>query len=236
MKKEEFQQWLAGCVESQVKITIAACAGMVALGLLLFLIKGGLLYLIFSMAYGSDSVGGFIVLLIFGGLGVFTCWLAPRQLSDTEHEIESGVSLLSFRLAPPLAHAWTFAMGSIDSDQSMPQKILNMAFVVPRLFWTAWYVFGRIEKVKRVDVPNCSKVLRLVLKRSERVQASEIAEHFQDMPTPQVMYDLSLIDGVVFLTKESVGISLANRFKDKLEAAQQKSGAAPAEKNSPFDG
>lgn len=207
---------------------------MAALGLLLLLIKGGLIYYIFSLAYGSSFFGGLMVLLFFGGLGALVWRIAPTQLADAEHEIECGVSAFRIRIPPTLAVGWTFALGSMDSDQTLPQRIINIAMMVPKLFWTSWWVFRRIKKVKQIDVENCGRVLRLVLKRSERVEVAEVAEELKKIPAAETMNQLALIDGVVFLTKESVGITLANRLKDDIEAAQRKSDSAPPADDSPF--
>ena len=235
MKKEEFYEWLRKRNEFQVKLTIGACAGMVALGLLALLIQGGLLYLLLSLAYGSKVLAAAVVLLLLTGMGAYTWKTAPQKLADTEHDVQTGFSSLSVRLAPTLSSAWTFAMGSMESDQSIPERIVSMFMLIPRFAWTAWYVFQRIEQVKAIDAESCGKVIRMVLKRSERVDASAIAEKFKTMDLPVTFRQLSLIDGVVFLTKDSVGISLANRFKDDLEQGASSAKPVSASSASPFD-
>ena len=92
-----------------------------------------------------------------------------------------------------------------------------MFMVVPRMFWAAWYLSQRIQDVKEIEVEECGKVLRMVLKKSERVEVIEVAEEYPKMDIPKTIRQVSLIDGVVFLTKESVGLSLARRFHDDLE-------------------
>ncbi|MEQ9407349.1 MAG: hypothetical protein RIK87_06460 [Fuerstiella sp.] len=217
MKKEFFHDWLRRRVEGRWKITVSAAAAMAALGLLAFVVQAGILYLLLSVAYGSRSMAAIVVLLLFGGMGIVTCLTAPRQLRDSEHEIQVGFRTVTVRLAPTLASAWTYAMGSLESDQSIPMRIVSIMMLVPRLLWTSWHVFGRINRVRDIDVESTGKVLRMVLRKSERVEAEEIAEKYPDIDLPKTLRQLSFIDGVVFLTKDSVGISLANRFKDDLE-------------------
>ena len=238
MKKEVFNEWLRKRVEFQVKVTIGACAGMVALGLLALLIQGGLLYFLLSAAYGSRILAAAVVLLILCGMGAYVWVTGPTKLADADHEVQTGFKTITVRLAPTLSNAWTYAMGSMDSDQSIPERIVSLFMLIPRFFWTAWYVFGRITQVKEIDSESCGKVIRMVLKRSERVEAAEVAEKFKSMDMPTTLRQLSLIDGVVFLTKESVGISLANRFKDDLEQSLSPNTNTPAESSSyvsPFD-
>ncbi len=217
MKKSDFNAWLTKRVEFQSKVTMSACVGMAAVGLIAFIVQGGLLWVLFWAAYGSKWMAALIVLLIFGGMGVFTWLTAPKELHDQEHEVAADRGDLTVHLAPTLSTAWTYAMGSLDSDQSIPERIFGMMMIVPRMAWTSKYVFGRIQQVKEIDIESCGKVLRLLLKKSERVEASDVADRFDDMDVPTTLRQLSLMDGVVFLTKDSVGMTLANRFKDDLE-------------------
>jgi len=236
MKKSEFNAWLTKRVEFQSKVTVGACAGMAGGGLLAFIVQGGLLWLIFSTAYGSYLLGGLFILLIFGGMGVFTWLTAPKELHDEEYDVTTPNGDVVIRLAPTLSTAWTYAMGSLDSDQSIPERIFGLMMIVPRMAWTAIYVFGRVQEVKEIDVESCGKVLRRLLKKAERVDASDVADRFPDLDLPKTLRQLSLMDGVVFLTKGEVGMTLANRFKDDLENGLPSVKAAAAPQGSPFNG
>ena len=235
MKKEDFNDWLGRKVEFQTKITIGAVVATACLGLLGFVVQGGLLFLLLKWGYGWP-VAFLAVTAIFGGMGFFVYVTAPRQLCDADH-----VALINGRetridIAPTMASAWTFAFGSMESDQSIFERIFAMLMIVPRMFWTSWYLYRRVDQVKQVDVTECGKVLRMVLKKAERVDVTEIADKFSKMDITQTLRQMSLIDGVVFLTKESVGISLANRFKDDLEKGLTNTDTVPDEDSSLFDG
>ena len=236
MKKSEFNAWLVKRVEFQTKVTVGACAGMAGVGLLAFIVQGGLLWVLFWAAYGSGWLAALVVLLIFGGMSVFTRLTAPKTLCDQEHEVEAENGDVTIHLAPTLSSAWTYAMGSLESDQSIPERIFGLMMIVPRMAWTSKYVFGRIQEVKEIDVASCGQVLRRLLKKAERVDATDLAERFPDMNLPKTLRELSLMDGVVFLTKGEVGLTLANRFKDDLEKGLPSVKAAVAPQGSPFDG
>lgn len=235
MNKEQFNAWLQRKVERQVRLTVSASAAMALLGVLVMIVQGGLLYAAFSFAYNSSFLGAMIVLAFYGITSAFIWRTAPTRLADASHDFDTISGTRSVQTAPTLSSAWTFAMGSRDSDQSIPQRIISFMLLVPRLFWTAFYVFERIDQVRQIDVATCGKIIRLALKRAERVEATEIADAFPDIPLQPTMRQLSLIDGVVFLTNESVGLSIANRFKDDLEAASAKVDSTSANKSSPFD-
>jgi hypothetical protein len=216
MKKEQFNTWLSSKVEFQAKITIGACVAMACMGLLAFLLQGGLLYLALSAGYGS-LLATVIVLAIFGGMGLYTFRTAPRTLCDGRHKLQIDDNKVTILVAPTMSSVWTFAIGSLESDQSIPERIFGIMMIVPRMFWTASYVFNRIDEVRQIDVEDCGKVLRLLLKKSERVEAADIASKFSRMDLPKTLRQVSLVDGVVFLTKNGVGLSLAKRFTDMLE-------------------
>ena len=75
---------------------------------------------------------------------------------------------------------------------------------------------------------ECAKVLRLALKKAERVELDEFGNRFEGMDLPKILRQVSLIDGVVFLTKRGFGLSLANRFTEDLEQSIQQKSAAPS--------
>ena len=234
MKKEDFNSWLASRVQTQVKITISACVAMSVLGLLAFLFQGGLLYALLTWGYGR-FIAVMALLGIFGGMGVFTWLTAPKTLCDEVHEVSLTDSDVKIRIAPSMASAWTFAIGTLESDQSVPERIFGMMMLVPRMFWTAWYLSSRIKDVREIDVTESGKVLRLALKKAEKVEAAEIADKFSKMNLPEILRQVSLIEGVVFLTKGKLGISLATRFRDDLEQGLPGIGSSSATPASPFD-
>ena len=65
-------------------------------------------------------------------------------------------------------------------------------------------------------------ILRLLHKEAERVDLKKITEEIELTDLAQTLRQVSLIDGVVFLTRNSVGLSLANRLVDDIEAWRKK--------------
>ena len=126
-------------------------------------------------------------------------------------------------------------MGSLESDQSILERIFGMMMLVPRMFWTALYVFARTKEVKDIDVKECGAMLRYALKKAERVDVTEIAKKRPATDLPRTIRQVSLLDGVVFLTKGKLGFTLANRFKDDLEKGTGKVTSTSTEDSSPFD-
>ena len=232
MNKDDFNSWLARKVEFQSKLTIGAVGGMVAIGLIAFIVQGGLLYMLLQWGYGT--IPALVVVFgIFGGMGFFTWITAPKTLCDGVHEVDIDGKEVPIKMAPTMSNAWTYAMGSRESDITILERIFGMFMMVPRMFWTAWYLFQRIKDVKEIDVRECGAILRFLLKKAERVNVIEIAEKRPATDLTKTLRQVSLIDGVVFLTRSEIGLTLANRFKDEVEKAMD-DGTKPSG-NSPFD-
>lgn len=234
MNKDQFNAWLGEKVEFQSRLTISAMLGMVAIGAVALLFQGGLLFIFLKWGYGLFPA--FVAVLgIFGGMGFYTWATAPATLCDEQHDVELEDRSIVIPTAPTMSTAWTFAMGSLESDQSILERIFGMMMLVPRMFWTALYVFDRTKEVKDIDVRECGAMLRYALKKAERVNVDEIAKKRPATDLPRTIRQVSLLDGVVFLTKGKLGFTLANRFKDDLEKGMGKVKSTSADEPSLFD-
>lgn len=222
MNKEEFTEWLSARLRTQEKLTIAASAAMAGLGLLAFLFQGGILYLLISCGYSPFTAALFVV-GGFGAIGVFVWTTAPSLLHDEEVSVATKDGSDIVRVSPNMAAVWTFALGSLESSQSIPEKLFGMLMLVPRLFWTSIYVFRRYEQVREIDAESCASVLRLLLKKAERVDADEIMEKRPKLDFSRTLHQMSLIDGIVFLTKDGLGLTVATRLTDEIAATSPQS-------------
>ena len=216
INKADFDRWLGEKIEFQKKIVGGAIASMFAIAVIAFLIEGGLLYFALSWGYGFN-IAVTTIALVFAAQGIYVYRTAPRTLRDQNHETVIDKEDVPIRIAPTLSNAWTYAFGSLDTDQSMFEHLFGLMTIVPRMVWTARYLLQRVDDIRDVNVASCGKVLRLLVQRSERVEAAEIADKFPSIDITETLRQLSLIDGVVFLTKGPVGLSLATRFLEKLE-------------------
>ena len=234
MNKEQFNTWLGERVQFQVKLTISAMVSMIVIGALAFLIQGGLLFIFLKWGYGLFPAI-VAVLGIFGGMGAYTWATAPSKLCDEQHDVDLENKTIVVSTAPTMSAAWTFAMGSLESDQSIPERIFGFMMLVPRMFWTAFYISKRLKEVKEIDSRECGAILRFALKKAERVDIAEIATKRPETDLPLTIRQLSLMDGIVFLTKGKLGLTIANRFKDDLEKAMGKPATKSPADSSPFD-
>jgi hypothetical protein len=99
-----------------------------------------------------------------------------------------------------------------------------MLMIVPRMFWTSWYTFQRWQRLQQLDLPSCAIILRILLRKAERVEVETFADKRPDLDLPRILYEVSMLDGVVFLTKRGLGLSLAPRLTEDLAKWRQRRG------------
>lgn len=228
MTKEDFNAWLEQKCQTQKKLILGAMAAMAAIGLIAFLIQFGLFYVILWALYDGHLIPFFITAGGLAAMSFFTVVAAPKTLRDQVYEVEVGDHETDVAIAPTMSSAWTFAMGSRDSDISIPERIFGAAMIVPRMFWTAWYLNQRRLDVEKVDARECGAILRFALKKAEKVDVAEILHKRPKTDLSRTLRECSLIDGVVFLVRDGLGMTLANRFKEAVETEVPKVAAARA--------
>jgi len=218
MKKDEYRRWFSEKLRGQNRLLIGAITAMVALGLVATLLETGIFAAILYIGFVGSWIRAFVVSFgIFGGILFFTFLRLSKQLGDTEHEFEQDDSVTAIRAAPTMTAVWTYALGSLESDQSWVERLLGKLALPQRLFCAAYFSFQRMQQLKTVDINNCSAIIRLLHRESERVEVSKLVEELQLSNLAATLRDVSLIDGVMFLTRRSLGLSLTNRLVENMD-------------------
>ena len=163
---------------------------------------------------------------ILGGILFFTFLRLSKQLGDTEHEVELNDSITAIRTAPTMTAVWTYALGSLEIDQTWIERLFGKLALPQRLFCAAYFLWQRMGQLKTVEINDCSAVIRLLHREAERVEVSKLVEELQLANLPATLRDVSLIDGVMFLTRRSVGLALTNRLVENMDEWTKKHKAA----------
>lgn len=232
MKKRGFKSWVFNRIETQRKLTKAAALGMAGVGLGLFILEGGFLYLVFHAAY-SATTGFLVVVGLFGIMGVASWRQAKKDLRDRRHKTVSNNKKLVLNVAPATSQVWSWAFGSMDPDRSVIEKIIGMAMLVPRLFCAAWYTWQRVDEVGNIDSDTTLEVMKTLFRSDHSVSPQTIAKALGDVDVNKAIRDTSLLDGVVFLTKDEVTISIAPRLHEDLDAWRS-AGQDTSQSDDPF--
>jgi hypothetical protein len=226
MKKRGFRSWVLKRIENQRKLTLAATVGMVAVGLTLFLVEGGLLFLLFWAAY-SRMTGFVITVGLFGCLSVYSWFRSQQELRDKTFRASCHKTMIDLHVVPPTSQVWSWAFGSMDPDRSTIDKLVAVTMQAPRLLCAAWYTWHRLEDVQNIDKEATVDVMKVLFRSDHSVRVQEIADKLEGEDLVKTIRDVSLLDGVVFLTKDEVTLSVAPRLNEDLDAWRAESAETP---------
>ena len=228
MKKDEYRRWFSDQLLQQDRLLIGAITAMVGLGLVATLMEATDFAVILHIGFipGPWILAFFVAFGILGGILFFTFLRLSKQLGDTEHEVELNDSITAIRTAPTMTAVWTYALGSLEIDQTWIERLFGKLALPQRLFCAAYFLWQRMGQLKTVEINDCSAVIRLLHRQAERVEVSKLVEELQLANLPATLRDVSLIDGVMFLTRRSVGLALTNRLVENMDEWTKKHKAA----------
>ena len=223
LKKEQMRRWLTERLQTQKQLVMAAMVGMAVIGTVATLIEFVLFYLIIRIGFIQSGVLAMLATLgILATIQYFTLLWMPKQLADIDHESVSEDEVTIVKSAATMSSAWTYAFGSLESDRTWIEILLGLLSLPQRMFAAAWFSWQRKGETDAVEIAPCALILRLLHKEAERVDLKKITEEVELTDLAQTLRQVSLIDGVVFLKRNSVGLSLANRLVDDIEAWRKK--------------
>jgi len=217
MKKRGFRSWVLNRIETQRKLTLAATVGMVAVGLLLFLLEAGLLFLLFWAAY-SRFTGFVIIVGLFGCLAVYSWFRSQKELHDRTYQAVCHTAVVDLKVVPATSQVWSWAFGSMDPDRSTIDKMVAVTMQAPRLLCAAWYTWQRLEDVQNIDEETTVDVMKVLFRSDHGVRVQEIADKIEGEDLVKAIREVSLLDGIVFLTKDEITLSIAPRLNEDLDA------------------
>lgn len=217
------RRWLTERLQTQKQLVMAAMVGMAVIGTVATLIEFVLFYLIIRIGFIQSGVLAMLATLgILATIQYFTLLWMPKQLADIDHESVSEDEVTIVKSAATMSSAWTYAFGSLESDRTWIEILLGLLSLPQRMFAAAWFSWQRKGEIDAVEIAPCALILRLLHKEAERVDLKKITEEVELTDLAQTLRQVSLIDGVVFLKRNSVGLSLANRLVDDIEAWRKK--------------
>ena len=223
MKKDDMRRWMTDYLTTQSRLTMGSIGAMAAIGAIATLLEfGGVLLIVRIGFIGSWILAALVTIGILAAVQ-FATWLRlPQQLPDAEHEVELEASSALIRIPPGMPVVWTYGFGSMDTDQSKIELLLGVLSMPQRMCCAAWFAWQRLQELKTVNAESCAGVIRMLHKKAERIDVKVLAEELDLSNVARTIREVSLIDGVVLLTRGTLGMSLANRLMDDLAAWQKK--------------
>lgn len=220
MKKEQARRWLAQKLQSQRQVTLASAAGLAILGSLAWSLELAAATTVLRIGFISSTIPAFLTAAgILGAVQYFTVARLKSNLGDIRAlQKISEESSSEYSTAQPLSAVWMYAFGSMDSDQLWYEKMLSVLSMPQRLWSAAWFAWKRTEELRQLNTESCAAIIRHLFRESERVEIDELATKLS-LPSPaRAIREVSLIDGVMLLTRKTSGLNLAPRLVDELNA------------------
>jgi hypothetical protein len=220
MKKEQARRWLAQKLKSQQQVTQASVAGLAILGVIAWSLELAAVTLVLMIGFRLGLLLGFLTAAgILGAVQYFTVLRLMSDLGDIRAlQKVSEVSESEYVTAQPLSAVWMYAFGSMDSDQFWYEKLLGLLCMPQRLWSAAWFAWQRVDELGKLNNESCAAIIRHLFREAERVEIEELATKLS-LPNPiRAIREVSLIDGVMLLTRKTTGLNLAPRLVDELNA------------------
>ncbi|MGZ0171872.1 MAG: hypothetical protein ACKVHE_20200 [Planctomycetales bacterium] len=151
-------------------------------------------------------------------LAVILAWpfLRGSEFEETYRfsgESEAGTVSLDFSRAT--GNGWVLLF-----DPSVAHgfvKVIALLYLTaPRMLSLALMLHHKVDRLKQMDVPACSRVIGMLMRAQGRVPIEKIADEFPEADLSQIVPPLADVDGVVFLEKEGMGLTLAPRFMEEF--------------------
>ena len=220
MKKEQFRRWFTGKLESQARMQLSAAIGMGVVGGLALLLAAAVTAIFLSyVALGSFFWSFLVAVILWGGITGLVHVSGGGEPQGNEIEFEWTGDLRDVRLEPGLGAVWSHALGSIDTDRSLLLKMVDRFLAPSRLLLGARYCYSRYQRMISADVESSMAVLRYVHRKNARITVDELLEKGGHHDLPRAFAELSLIDGVVWFTREEPAVAIALRLAEELDRA-----------------
>lgn len=144
-----------------------------------------------------------------------------------------------------VSFVWQFTVGrhfeetyAITRDKSEQQKIsltrevrrwdpeiaamliraLTLTFLMgPRMLGASVQLWYRARRLKQMNIRVCGQIVAFLMKAQGRVEIDDIAQRFPDNDVVRLLQPLADFDGIVFLQKDSLALTLAPRLVEDFE-------------------
>jgi hypothetical protein len=126
---------------------------------------------------------------------------------------ESEAGTVSLNFARASGNGWVLLFDP-GVAHGFVKVIALLYLTAPRMLGLALMLHRKVNRLKQMDVPACSRVIGLLMRAQGRVPIEKIAAEFPDADLAQIVQPLADVDGVVFLEKNGMGLTLAPRFME----------------------
>ena len=220
MAKKKLGRWFAEYIERSAKYCRIGSVALVPVSLIVawltYWIIWATLWIGFRPLFdlSNDAVG--IWAYVF--LATIFAWQFSRG-SEFEEEYrftgESEAGTISLNFSRATGNGWVLLFDPGVAHGFV--KVIALVYLTaPRMLGLALMLHHKTNRLKQMDLPACSRVIGMLMRAQGRVPIEKIAEEFPDADLARIIPSLADVDGVVFLEKKGMGLTLAPRVMDEF--------------------
>ncbi|MDA0283267.1 MAG: hypothetical protein O3B13_16705 [Planctomycetota bacterium] len=216
MAKKKLGRWFAEYIERSAKYcrigSILLVPGSLIVGFVTYWIVWVTLWAGIKPLLGlSYTAIDYLSLLIIVILFVWQ-FLRGSQFEETYRFAgESETGTISLNLARANGNGWVLLFDP-GIAHAFVRVIALLYLTAPRMLGLALMLHHKAERLKRMDVPLCTRIIGRLVRAQGRVSFEDLARDFPEADLAQMIQPLADVDGVVFLDKKGPGMTLAPRF------------------------
>jgi hypothetical protein len=221
MNQKQLQQWLTKKLTTQQRLLwIAAVASLLAGVILLYLTFWITYGILWFTTYWWISLSHSTLMMISGLILMFLFIANATTNRESLDTIELNVGPhrdLQVVVTRTAGMGWMMAFSDAKAARSTIKMIATLLFTGPRITVHTWKLIQKAARLRTIGIANCSTVLLQAIKLGERLTFESLLDDFSKESLPTLISDLTLIEGVVLLTSEPPGLTLAPHFVDELK-------------------
>ncbi len=221
MAKPKLSDWLQVRVVNQSRLCLLSPLLLVPAAVLATALTGWVIFVAVGMGLGPllGLSWKAVTIATWCLLGVLFVWQFTIGRTHREEWHFSGKPLGAADVAIRVVTGSPFAAFALDPAAGlMFVRLLATGLLCgPRFCVLAWDLVQRGRRLKRMNIPHCAAVLTLLIKRQSRVSVEELLKDLPQADLENTLPQLADIDGVVFLSTEPIGLTVAPRLQENFE-------------------
>lgn len=108
-----------------------------------------------------------------------------------------------------------------DTVHTMVKMITDCLYFGPRTVTSAFQLFAKANRLRRVDVPSCAAVITVLAHAGHRVSFQEIADSVEGLDPARTFQQLHSLEGILFLESAPAGLALGTEMKEEMRGNSQ---------------
>lgn len=218
-KNDGVSAWLEQKARKQAKLYFLGAAALLPAGIVVLLIT--YLVICFVLWLAFSWLLPHLVLVGLVALGVVALLFRGNAVTDPEYLDELRFNQvpggrITVTVARATGGSWLMAFTGADSAHTFIKPIVTFLFQGPRILTLAWRMFRKGRRLQSIDVAACAKVLVLLLNSGRRIAFDDILLRRPEIDPLLVFPQLRDIDGVLFLSTEPQGLTIAPHLVDEI--------------------